>query len=114
MILRPQPVGGAVRACVLKRFPCPERIFEGVEHLKRKNNEHLKKKNGHLKEDTEKLNEDKEDDELIGVKSTALKFGANTKPWLLGFYTATVALCAAAGWVAGARTTNGRRTPVEE
>ena len=51
--------------------------------------------------DTIYAHQDKEDDELIGVKSTALKFGANTKPWLLGFYTATVALCAAAGWVAG-------------
>ena len=51
--------------------------------------------------DTIYAHQDKEDDELIGVKSTALKFGANTKPWLLGFYTATVVLCAAAGWVAG-------------
>ena len=29
--------------------------------------------------------QDKEDDLLIGVKSTALRFGEQTKPWLLGF-----------------------------
>ncbi|MCC6597881.1 MAG: 4-hydroxybenzoate octaprenyltransferase [Alphaproteobacteria bacterium] len=32
---------------------------------------------------------DKEDDILIGVKSTALKFGAQSKYWVVGFYTAT-------------------------
>src|SRR3546814_5431114 len=29
--------------------------------------------------------QDKEDDALIGVKSTALRFGAQTRPWLFGF-----------------------------
>lgn len=31
--------------------------------------------------------QDKYDDMLIGVKSTALKFGDQTKPWLCGFAT---------------------------
>ena len=51
--------------------------------------------------DTIYAHQDKEDDALIGVKSTALKFGADTKPWLWGFYAATIALMAAAGWTAG-------------
>ena len=36
--------------------------------------------------DTIYAHQDKEDDVLIGVKSTALLFGANTKPWLAGFF----------------------------
>ncbi|KAJ8301373.1 hypothetical protein KUTeg_020360 [Tegillarca granosa] len=35
--------------------------------------------------DTIYAHQDKYDDMLIGVKSTALKFGDNTKPWLTGF-----------------------------
>jgi 4-hydroxybenzoate polyprenyltransferase len=35
--------------------------------------------------DTLYAHQDKEDDVLIGVKSTALKLGENTKPWLLCF-----------------------------
>ena len=42
-----------------------------------------------------------DDDALIGVKSTALKFGRATKPWLVGFYGATVLLLLAAGATAG-------------
>ncbi|VDM83103.1 unnamed protein product [Strongylus vulgaris] len=34
--------------------------------------------------------EDKTDDIMIGVKSTALRFGDNTKLWLSGFGAATV------------------------
>lgn len=45
--------------------------------------------------------QDKEDDAMIGVKSTALKFGSNARPWLWGFYIATTGLLAAAGWAAG-------------
>lgn len=45
--------------------------------------------------------QDKEDDALIGVKSTALKFGAASKRWIAGFYAVTVALLAAAGLAAG-------------
>jgi 4-hydroxybenzoate polyprenyltransferase len=51
--------------------------------------------------DTIYAHQDKDDDALIGVKSTALKFGAATKPWLFGFYGATVALTALAGALAG-------------
>jgi 4-hydroxybenzoate polyprenyltransferase len=42
--------------------------------------------------DTIYAHQDKEDDALIGVKSTALKLGAQTKPWLGGFSIATVIL----------------------
>jgi len=42
--------------------------------------------------DTIYAHQDKEDDALIGVKSTALKLGAQTKPWLAGFSVATVVL----------------------
>src|SRR5262245_58036010 len=42
--------------------------------------------------DTIYAHQDKEDDALIGVKSTALKLGAQTKPWLGGFSVATVIL----------------------
>ena len=42
--------------------------------------------------DTIYAHQDKEDDALVGVKSTALKLGAQTKPWLAGFSIATVIL----------------------
>jgi 4-hydroxybenzoate polyprenyltransferase len=42
--------------------------------------------------DTIYAHQDKEDDALVGVKSTALKLGAQTKPWLGGFSIATVIL----------------------
>ena len=51
--------------------------------------------------DTIYAHQDKEDDLLVGVKSTALKLGCNTRPWLWGFYGVTVGLLAAAGVVAG-------------
>ena len=35
--------------------------------------------------DTIYAHQDKEDDALIGVKSTALKFGRSTRPWLAAF-----------------------------
>ncbi|XP_016011740.2 4-hydroxybenzoate polyprenyltransferase, mitochondrial isoform X2 [Rousettus aegyptiacus] len=38
--------------------------------------------------DTIYAHQDKKDDTLIGVKSTALQFGENTKPWLSGFSVA--------------------------
>ena len=50
--------------------------------------------------DTIYAHQDKEDDVLIGVKSTALKFGDGTKPWLVGFYSITVILLAATGLLA--------------
>ncbi|WGH79509.1 4-hydroxybenzoate octaprenyltransferase [Jannaschia ovalis] len=40
--------------------------------------------------------QDVEDDALIGVKSTARRFGDRPRPWLRGFAAATVALAAAA------------------
>jgi 4-hydroxybenzoate polyprenyltransferase len=42
--------------------------------------------------DTIYAHQDKEDDALIGVKSTALKFGAKTKTWLRLFSVAAVVL----------------------
>jgi 4-hydroxybenzoate polyprenyltransferase len=56
--------------------------------------------------DTIYAHQDKEDDALIGVKSTALKFGSRTRPWLVGFSIAAVTLFALAltlgglGWPA--------------
>jgi len=52
--------------------------------------------------DTIYAHQDREDDALIGVKSTALLFGARTRPVLAGFYAAAVALIGLAGWSAGA------------
>ena len=40
---------------------------------------------------------DKYDDMLIGVKSTALKLGDKTKPWLAGFSTVMISCLAATG-----------------
>ena len=51
--------------------------------------------------DTIYAHQDKEDDILVGVKSTALKLGAATRPWLAGFYAAALALFAAAGLADG-------------
>ena len=47
--------------------------------------------------DTIYAHQDKEDDALIGVKSTALKFGQATKSWLWFFYGLTCVLWAALG-----------------
>ncbi len=52
--------------------------------------------------DTIYAHQDKEDDALIGVKSTALRLGAATPRWLMGFVTITLALFAAAGISIGA------------
>ncbi|MGH6879530.1 MAG: 4-hydroxybenzoate octaprenyltransferase [Hypericibacter sp.] len=56
--------------------------------------------------DTIYAHQDKEDDALIGVKSTALRLGASTRPWLilfavvaLGFWIAAFA-AAGLGWAA--------------
>ena len=40
--------------------------------------------------DTIYAHQDKEDDELIGVRSTARLFGENTKQWLVGLYGVTL------------------------
>jgi 4-hydroxybenzoate polyprenyltransferase len=50
--------------------------------------------------DTIYAHQDKEDDALIEVKSTALKFGPTTGPWLMGFYAITVCLLAMTGYLA--------------
>jgi 4-hydroxybenzoate polyprenyltransferase len=47
--------------------------------------------------DTIYAHQDKEDDVLIGVKSSALALGARTRPFLYLFYAAALALWAAAG-----------------
>jgi 4-hydroxybenzoate polyprenyltransferase len=46
--------------------------------------------------DTIYAHQDREDDALIGVKSTARLFGNNTRRWLLGFQIATTTLMALA------------------
>ena len=51
--------------------------------------------------DTIYAHQDKEDDALVGVKSTALRLGSATPGWLLFFYGVALALIAAAGWSAG-------------
>jgi 4-hydroxybenzoate polyprenyltransferase len=51
--------------------------------------------------DTIYAHQDKEDDVLIGVKSSALALGPRTRPWLYIFYAAAASLWAAAGLAAG-------------
>jgi 4-hydroxybenzoate polyprenyltransferase len=53
--------------------------------------------------DTIYAHQDREDDALIGVKSTARLFGRRTRPWLLGFLCAAGALALAAVAAAGLR-----------
>ena len=48
--------------------------------------------------DTIYASQDKEDDALIGVKSTALLFGARAKEWILVFYAVAFALMLGAGF----------------
>ena len=52
--------------------------------------------------DTIYAHQDKEDDMLIGVKSTALKFGSATPKWLMFFFSMALVLIDVAGWMAGA------------
>src|SRR3954468_2229485 len=52
--------------------------------------------------DTIYAHQDREDDALIGIKSTALLFGERTKPMLALFYTLAVLLIGAADYTAGA------------
>lgn len=52
--------------------------------------------------DTIYAHQDKEDDALLGLKSTALRFGDATQNWVGGFYAGAVVLWAAAGFLAGA------------
>ncbi len=48
--------------------------------------------------DTIYAHQDKDDDELIGVKSTARLFGADSRKWILRFYAIAVTLILAAGF----------------
>ena len=52
--------------------------------------------------DTIYAHQDKEDDALIGLKSTALRLGSATPGWLAGFFAAALGLASLAGWLAGA------------
>lgn len=52
--------------------------------------------------DTIYAHQDREDDALLGLKSTALLFGPRTKPMLLVFFSLAVILIGAAGFMAGA------------
>jgi 4-hydroxybenzoate polyprenyltransferase len=53
--------------------------------------------------DTIYAHQDKEDDLLLGLKSTALRFGRATRPWLAGLYAGAIAFWASAGAAAGGR-----------
>ena len=50
--------------------------------------------------DTIYAHQDKDDDALVGIKSTALKLGDATRPWLFAFFGAAVVFFALAGWLA--------------
>jgi 4-hydroxybenzoate polyprenyltransferase len=52
--------------------------------------------------DTIYAHQDREDDALIGIKSTALLFGDRTRPILGAFFAAAVVLLGAAAYMAGA------------
>jgi len=51
--------------------------------------------------DTIYAHQDKEDDILVGIKSTALRLGDATRGWLVFFYGGAIALTALSGWLAG-------------
>jgi len=51
--------------------------------------------------DTIYAHQDREDDALVGVHSTARLFGEHTRPFLAITYAAAVAVLALAGWLAG-------------
>lgn len=55
--------------------------------------------------DTIYAHQDREDDALIGIKSTAILFGERTRPLLASFYAVAVLLLGLAGWSAGASVT---------
>jgi 4-hydroxybenzoate polyprenyltransferase len=52
--------------------------------------------------DTIYAHQDKEDDLSLGLKSTAIRFGDQTKPWLAGLFAGAVALWAGAAVLASA------------
>ncbi len=52
--------------------------------------------------DTIYAHQDKEDDAVIGLKSTAIRFGKKTALWLSLFYGITLGGLVFAGWAIGA------------
>jgi len=51
--------------------------------------------------DTIYAHQDRQDDAMVGIRSTALAFGARTRPVLAAAYAMTLLLLALAGWLAG-------------
>jgi 4-hydroxybenzoate polyprenyltransferase len=51
--------------------------------------------------DTIYAHQDREDDAIVGIRSTARRFGANTRPFLAACYAGALLLVAAAGLAAG-------------
>lgn len=51
--------------------------------------------------DTIYAHQDREDDALVGVRSSALRLGARTRPFLVACYGGAVLLLGAAGWQGG-------------
>lgn len=51
--------------------------------------------------DTIYAHQDKEDDLSLGLKSTALRFGEQTKVWVAGFYGFAVVMWGIAAWLTG-------------
>ncbi|NNE85551.1 MAG: 4-hydroxybenzoate octaprenyltransferase [Alphaproteobacteria bacterium] len=51
--------------------------------------------------DTIYAHQDKEDDALVGIKSTARLFGDRSRPWIAGFFAVALALLALTGWAVG-------------
>lgn len=51
--------------------------------------------------DTIYAHQDREDDAMLGIGSTALTFGDRTRPFLVGCYALVILLLAMAGWLAG-------------
>jgi len=51
--------------------------------------------------DTIYAHQDKRDDVLVGIKSTALLFGEKSRLWVSLFYVLTIVFLALAGWAAG-------------
>jgi 4-hydroxybenzoate polyprenyltransferase len=51
--------------------------------------------------DTIYAHQDREDDLLLGLRSTAIRFGESTKSWVGGFYAGAIVLWLLAGFIAG-------------
>jgi 4-hydroxybenzoate polyprenyltransferase len=58
--------------------------------------------------DTIYAHQDREDDALVGIGSTALTFGENTRPFLAVCYAAAIVLLALTGFLAGLSGWRGR------